>query len=510
MTFSYNSILFYLGFVPMIMILYSIFPRKYRWITLLFANYAFFFVWSKKLIVYNLVTTWITYLFGKKLSSMKKVPVNVDRKKFKKQKKTILAISVLINLVVLIVLKYTNFLGSTIFGSSFTALSIVAPIGISYYTLQNISYLVDVSNKKIEPAHSFFDLSLYNSFFLTIMEGPITRFSDMIDQLKSGNPITPENFTFGVERITWGLFQKMIIADHLSGVVNTLFANYKTSGALSLLAAVLCTIQLYMDFKGTIDIALGVGKLFGITIAENFRQPFFAKNAGDFWRRWHITLGAFLRDYVFYPVSLSKPIQKLTKWCKKHLGNMAARYVGPLIALFCVWICNGFWHGPYWTYVFYGMYYFVLMVLELFLEKPFEKWCMEHHLDVNGWGIRTFRFIKLFIIVIIGEMFFRAPTFTDGWTMLVSMFTNFHMSELIQVFPTLGLTNREWIFVIVSFGVVIVVSVLKEKNISIHVLLDQCPSTVRWGVLYALIFAVILFGAYGPGYDEVAMMYAGF
>ena len=196
--------------------------------------------------------------------------------------------------------------------------------------------------------------------------------------------------------------KQKIIADHLSGVVNTLFANYKTSGALSLLAAVLCTIQLYMDFKGTIDIALGVGKIFGITIAENFRQPFFAKNAGDFWRRWHITLGAFLRDYVFYPVSLSKPIQKLTKWCKNHLGNMVARYVGPLIALFCVWICNGFWHGPYWTYVLYGMYYFILMVLELFLEKPFEKWCSDHHLDVNGWGIRTFRFIKLFIIVIIG------------------------------------------------------------------------------------------------------------
>lgn len=161
----------------MIMILYSIFPRKYRWMTLLFANYAFFFVWSKKLIVYNLVTTLITYLFGKKLSSMKKAPINVDCKKFKKQKKTILAISVLINLFVLIALKYTNFIGSTIFGSSFTSLSIVAPIGISYYTLQNISYLVDVSNKKIEPAHSFFDLSLYNSFFLTIMEGPITRFS---------------------------------------------------------------------------------------------------------------------------------------------------------------------------------------------------------------------------------------------------------------------------------------------------------------------------------------------
>ncbi len=510
MKMSYSSPLFYIGFVPFLMIVYSLFPKKYRWIVLLLGNYVFFFCYSKFLITYNLITTLLTYLIGKKLASMKKAPEGVDRKHFKKKKKRILALSVVLNLCVLIALKYTNFLGGLFLGTSWTTINIGVPLGISYYTLQNISYLEDVANKKCEGAHSFFELSLYNSFFLTIMEGPITRFSDMINQMKAGNSITPDHFVFGGERMIWGLFQKLVISDRLNGVVNTLFSNYQNSGALCLLAAVLCTIQLYMDFKGTIDIALGIGKIFDIEITENFRQPFFAKNASDFWRRWHITLGAFLRDYVFYPVSLSKPIQKLTKWCKKHCGNTIAKYIGPTIALFCVWMCNGLWHGANMTYIVYGLYYFVFMVFEMLLEKPFEHWCEAHHLLVNGIVIRTFRFLKLFIIVIIGEMLSRATTVRDGWTMLKSIFVNFNMDELITEFPTLGLTAREWVIIVLSFVVVIVVSILKEKKISIHGLLYQIPTPLRWSFVYGLIFAIILFGAYGPGFDEVAMMYAGF
>ena len=510
MKLSYSSPLFYLGFVSAILILYSLFPKKYRWMTLLFGNYVFFFLYSKLLILYNLCTTLLTYLIGKKLASMKKAPEGVDRKQFKKKKKRILVVSVFLNLIVLIGLKYTNFFGRLILGSSWMTLNIVVPLGISYYTLQNISYLVDVSNKKIEGAHSFFDLSLYNSFFLTIMEGPITRFNDMIEQLKKGDSITPDNFVFGVERMFWGLFQKLIIADRLNGVVNTLFTSYQNSGALCLLAAVLCTIQLYMDFKGTVDIALGVGKIFEIEITENFRQPFFAKNASDFWRRWHITLGAFLRDYVFYPVSLSKPIQKITKWCKSHFGKSIAKYIGPTIALFCVWMCNGLWHGANMTYIIYGLYYFVFMVIEMICEKPFEHWCEGHHLSVNGMIVRVFRFVKLFLIVIVGEMLSRASTVTIGWTMFKSIFTNFNVDELITAFPTLGLSYRGWLIIIVALVVVLIVSILKEKKISIHGLLNQMPVPLRWSFLYGLIFAIILFGAYGPGFDEVAMMYAGF
>ena len=513
MTLAYNSPLFFAAFLPLVAIVYQIMPKKYRWAVLLVADYGFFFMWSKFLLVYNIATTFITYLFGRKLGSMKKAPEGVDRKVFKKKKHRIVVLGVLINLGVLIVLKYTNFIGSSVaslFGSSFTAMSIAVPIGISYYTLQCISYLSDVSNKKIEAETNFFKFALYTSFFPTILEGPITRFGDMAENLFAGHSITAQNLAEGYERIIWGLFKKMVIADHMAPVVTTIFRDHSDNGGLCLTGAIFCTIQLYMDFAGTIDIAIGAGKIFGITIAENFRQPFFAKNAGDFWHRWHITLGTFFRDYIFYPVSLSKPIQNMTKHLTKKGHKMLARYLGPAIALLFVWLANGFWHGPYWTYVFYGLYYFVFMIIEMFLEKPFEASCAKSHWDINGWGIRTFRFIKLFIIVIIGEMFFRASTFALGWKMFTNIFLNFNAKGWISTLPYLGMDVWDFVTVGLALVVVIIVSVLKEKKYPIREKFESMPTAARWGILYALIFSIILFGAYGPGYDAVAMMYAGF
>lgn len=513
MTLSYNSPLFYALFLPAVAIVYQLTPKKFRWAVLLVGDYIFFYMWSKALLLYNVATTFMTYLFARKLSSMKKAPAGTDRKVFRKKKHRILVLSILLNLGVLVVLKYTNFIGSSVmslFGGSFTALTIAVPIGISYYTLQCISYLSDVANKKVEAETNFFQLALYTSFFPTLVEGPITRFNEMKDDLCAGHAITAENFAAGYERIIWGLFKKMVIADHMAPVVTNIFRDHWDNGGLCLLGAVFCTIQLYMDFAGTIDIAIGAGKIFGITIAENFRQPFFAKNAGDFWHRWHITLGTFFRDYIFYPVSLSHPIQNLTKKLNQHGHKLLARYIGPSIALLCVWLANGFWHGPYWTYVFYGIYYFVFMIIEMFAEKPFEKWCEEHHLDVNGWGIRTFRFIKLFLIVIFGEMFFRASTFAAGWKMFRNIFINFNAKGAISTLPYLGMDVWDFVTVGLALVLVIIVSVLKEKKYPIREKLERMPAPARWGILYGLIFAVILFGAYGPGYDAVAMMYAGF
>jgi alginate O-acetyltransferase complex protein AlgI len=498
-------------FLPVLLIVYQLTPKKFRWIVLLTADYIFFWLWSKTLIVYLLVSTLITYLFGRKLASMKKAPEGMDRKVFRKKKKHVEVLAVLIELGILVVLKYTNFIGenlSALAGSEYTALKIGVPVGISYYTLQSVSYLSDVASRKIKDASSLKKLALYMSFFPTIVEGPITRFSDMSEQLVSGSPVTAQSLQEGFERILWGMFKKVIIADHLVHAVDSIFSDYTTYGALAFLGAVLCTLQLYADFSGTIDIAIGTGKLFHIQIAENFRQPFFAKNAGDFWRRWHITLGTFFRDYIFYPVSLSKPMMNLSKWFKKRKLKWCAKYTGPLIALLLVWLANGFWHGPYWTYVGYGLYYFVLMFVEMQLEKPFEAWCAKHHLD--GKPLRIFRFIKLFFIVIIGEMFFRASTFADGWTMFTSWFTNFDAGAAWHELQYLGMDDWDWLVTALAWIPVIIVSVLKERHVPIRQKFERMPALCRWGVLYVFLFAVIFFGAYGPGYDAVAMMYAGF
>ena len=405
--FMYSAPMYFAVFLPAVILLYQICPQKLRKFVLLLANYTFFFIWSKFFLIYQVITMLITYLSAKV----------IDHTTNKKIKKISLIIAILINLGVLVVLKYTNFFGENIFAifhQPFTPVRLIAPIGISYYTLQMISYLMDTSSGKIHSNHSILDFAVYASFFPTLIQGPITRFNEVKDSIHTCNPITYQNLKFGSQRILFGLMKKMIIADRLDPAVSKIFTSYTQDGLFSLIGAVLCTIQLYMDFSGIVDICLGSAEIFGIKLPENFRQPFFAENASDFWRRWHITLGTFLRDYVFYPISLAKPIHRLSKFFTKHFGKGAGKFIGPFIALFAVWFLNGLWHGPYWSYIFYGLYYFCFMILEILFKKPVDTFFKKHQIDEKQIGLRLFRFIKLFIIVIIGELFFRAQTLAVG------------------------------------------------------------------------------------------------
>lgn len=499
----YSAPLYFIVFLPAVIILYQLCPQKFRKYILLLANYAFFYTWSKFFLVYQVITMVITYVSSK----------IIDHTTNKKTKKFILFLAIVINLGVLVVLKYTNFLGENIFSilhQSFTPVRLIAPIGISYYTLQMISYLMDISSGKIHADYSIVDFAVYASFFPTLIQGPITRFNEIKDSILAGNPITYQNLKFGSQRILFGLMKKMIIADRLDPAVSKIFTSYTQDGLFSLIGAVLCTIQLYMDFSGIVDICLGSAEIFGIKLPENFRQPFFAENASDFWRRWHITLGTFLRDYVFYPISLAKPTRRLSKFFTKHFGKAAGKFIGPFIALFAVWFLNGLWHGPYWSYIFYGLYYFCFMVLEILLKKPVDDFLKKHQIDNNHTGLRIFRFVKLLIIVIIGELFFRAKTLEVGWTMFSSIFTNFHLSTFKDTLPFLRLDMIDWTIVIVGVVIISLVDFYKEFNGSIRNAIEQKPTWIRWSIIYTCIFALLIFGAYGPGYDIVAMIYAEF
>ena len=501
--FMYSAPMYFAVFLPVVILLYQICPQKLRKFVLLFANYTFFFIWSKFFLIYQVITMFITYLSAKV----------IDHTTNKKIKKISLIITILINLGVLVVLKYTNFFGENIFAifhQPFTPVRLIAPIGISYYTLQMVSYLMDISSGKIHADHSIVDFAVYASFFPTLIQGPITRFNEIKDSILACNPITYQNLKFGSQRILFGLMKKMIIADRLDPAVSKIFTSYTQDGLFSLIGAVLCTIQLYMDFSGIVDICLGSAEIFGIKLPENFRQPFFAENASDFWRRWHITLGTFLRDYVFYPISLAKPTRRLSKFFTRHFGKAAGKFIGPLIALFAVWFLNGLWHGPYWTYIFYGLYYFCFMVLEILLKKPVDDFLKKHQIDNNHTGLRIFRFVKLLIIVIIGELFFRAKTLAVGWTMFSSIFTNFHLSTFKDTLPFLRLDMIDWTIVIVGVVIISLVDFYKEFNGSIRNAIEQKPTWIRWSIIYTCIFALLIFGAYGPGYDIVAMIYAEF
>lgn len=344
------------------------------------------------------------------------------------------------------------------------------------------------------------------------MEGPICRYSETAVSLYEGRPLLYKNAAYGYQRIIWGLFKKMVIADRLNPLVAKIFDNYGDyGGAIVVVGAVLYTFQLYADFSGCIDITIGAGEIFGVKIPENFRQPFFSRTASEFWRRWHITLGAWFKDYVFYPISLTKFVKNLSKKGKNRFGKHAGQLITSAFALFGVWFCNGLWHGTGWNYIFFGLYYFVLIFAASAFEPLIERGTARLGIRRDGVCYQIFQRTKLLIIVFIGEMFFRAATLTAGMEMFGKIFTDFRGSQLIDgTLLKLGISEADYGAVFFGFLVVLAVGVIHEKGISIRDKVAGFRLAPRWSIYYGAILLVIILGAYGPGYRPVDLIYAGF
>ncbi len=515
---SYPLILYFAIFLPCVVLVYQITPQKFRWAALLVADYVFFWMISGKLIIYLLFATVMTHYIGIWMENIS-LTYEGTAKQITAKKRQVLAFGILVNLAILIVLKYFDFFGENIanllnvfsLDVKYKKMNFLIPIGISYYTLQTISYMTDVYRGTQKAEKNICKIALYLSFFPQIMEGPISRYHETADKLYEGKRITFTNLKYGYQRIVWGLFKKIVVADRFAAVANMVFTNYKEyDGAVLAWGIIAYTFQLYLEFSGCMDIIMGSGQIFGINLPENFRQPFFAKDASDFWHRWHITLGTWFKDYIFYPVSLAKPVKNIAKKFKNRFGRNVSKFVAPFFALLCVWSCNGLWHGPRWTFIFYGMYYFVLIFIENIIEEPVAKLTKKLKINREGKGYRVFRFVKLFIIINIGEMFFRADTVGTGFYMLKTMFTNFHISELVDNFGSLGLDRLDVALAIIGVLVVFIIDTLHEFNVAIRETIAGWILPVRWIVWYAIIICVIIFGAYGVGYSAVDMIYAGY
>lgn len=495
---EYHLLTYSLLFLPVVILLYQLTPARFRWLVLLTADYVFFWMVSKWLILYLFIATLATYGTGRLLAYVTE-HASVKGKQLTKKKRYILASGIAITLGMLIVFKYLKVFG----------LTLIAPIGISYYTLETISYMTDVYRGTIKAEKNLAKVALFLSFFPQIMEGPISKFSETADTLYAGKNIEYSNLASGYQRILWGLFKKMMVADRLAPVIFKIFGDYEKYDGSAIAVAVVCyTIQLYTEFSGCMDIILGSGEIFGVKLPENFRQPFFAKNASDFWRRWHITLGRWLKDYVFYPLSLAKPVKKLAKKVKGVWGIGVSKFVAPIIALFFVWLSNGIWHGAGWTYLFYGMYYFVLIFIENITEAPIEKFIERKNIHTEKIGWRLLTALKLFIIVNVGELFFRASSITQGFGMLRRIFTSFHISVLKEM--DFGLDNYDILLSLGGIFIVLVVDIIHEKGISIREKVASLHLPLRWSFWYAVIFCIVIFGAYGAGYTVVDMIYAAY
>ncbi len=515
---SYFNLALLLGIVPVLVVIYQICPKKIRPVLLLLVSYGLFFYVSKWLLGFIILSSVSIYLYGLLvLRNNKKVEENKELKdKYKKINKVFFIIVLLINIALLFYFKYlkfftinTNYLLNLLsINHKFSIKKIIAPIGISFYTLQAISYMIDINNKKVEPTKNILKVLLYLGFFPTVMEGPITRFNDVSDDLIKGERVHYKNFCFGYQRILWGLFKKLVIADRLNIMVEYIFNNYSSLGSLTIfMGAIGYTILLYSEFSGTMDVVIGIGEIFNVTLPENFKQPFFSKNISDFWTRWHISLGTWFKDYIFYPVSLSKPMKKLNSSIRKKLKNRTGPLLTGGIALFCVWSLNGLWHGAGWTFIFFGMYHFVLILLGNIFEPWIVKLCSLLKIKRDGKIYTVFRVVKTWVFIFIGEMFFKAPTLTVGFGMLKGILSfRGSSTTLLQ----LGLDGKDYIILVISIIALFVIGALREKKINIREELSNKNIFIRWAVYYLLIFAIFIFGAYGAGYVPVDPIYADF
>lgn len=533
----YYELVFGMLFLPLIMIIYQIFPKRFRWVFLLVASVGYYFSFSFKLFIFLILATGITYSVGlilEKVSKERKDSLSLLKKdknsskeekaaikaKFQRRSRLILVVGILLSLSSLLYLKYYNFFAENInllAGAAedspvLPAKALALPLGISFYTMQAISYMADVYWGKFEAQRNPFKLLLFLSFFPTIIEGPIALYADMKDRLYVGEAIDPDNVIKGYTRFIWGVSKKLVIADRLNPAVVYLFdpAN-KTKGLEVIVAAVLFTVMEYMDFSGCMDMVIGIAMIFGIQLPENFRQPFLARNASEFWRRWHISLGVWFKTYIFYPVSMSSLAKKWNKFARGKVNKHMTMVVASAMALLPVWLCNGLWHGPKWTYIFYGVFYFVVILLEVLLEPVGDKLLALLHTSKENKVVNVIRILKTWIIIFAGELFFEADSLTEGFRMVRDIGKGFKLSILWNgTALEWGLDKYDWAVVAFALVIVIIVNIIREKGVDVTGALLRRPLLVRWGLVLSLLLVLTIFGCYGPGFEEVDLIYAGF
>jgi D-alanyl-lipoteichoic acid acyltransferase DltB (MBOAT superfamily) len=525
---------YFIVFLPVTYGLYAVFPRRGRWVFLLGASYVFLWLCSGTLVSYLLMATFVTWAAALGIEHIRQTskasaPEHESRderkqrnSRMKARMRAVLAGCILADLGILIVLKYGGFIGGALNGLrdalglptllTFSTSSVALPLGISFYTLQALSYVTDVYRGKYHACKNLGLIALFLGFFPQMEEGPIGRFDLLSDQLCAGNVAHGKRRAYGVQLICWGLFKKLVVADRLNPLVGELFNNHANyQGVMVVLAGLLYTLQLYADFSGIIDVARGSAELFGVTLSLNFRQPFFAHDVNDFWRRWHMTLGSWLRDYVFYPVSLSVPTRKLTNWARNHLSGRAVKLVPATLALLAVWSATGIWHGAAWKYLFYGLYYFAIVLLGLIFEPAFEAFFSKTGIRRDGKLPRCLSVIRTFIFVCIGMILFRANTIEDFTAMMASLFAGLGTSPILDgSWLTHGTDALDMAVIVISAVILLVVDIIRERGISLREVVFGHGVALQWAVGFCLLSATIIFGAYGAGYTVVPSIYAGF
>jgi D-alanyl-lipoteichoic acid acyltransferase DltB (MBOAT superfamily) len=498
------------------LLLYYLIPRRFQWVLLLAYTAVFFGLSSEP-------ASCAAFLVSIASAALSANMMYAAGQKSKKGLRTVsFALGMLVNIGILAYIKYNGFFLSSLNAVSallrhplaLTAPTPAAPLGISFYTMQILAYLIDVYWEVSLPQKNFFKTALFVGYFPQLTSGPIARYHEMEPQLYAGHRFCSGNVANGAVRILWGVFKKLVIAARCSYLVDGIYADTASyQGAFLWAAAGFFMIQLYADFSGCMDIVLGVSECYGITLPENFRTPFFSRTVQEYWQRWHITLGAWLKDYVMYPLLKSAGFRAFSGWLKKHFGKRAAKRLPSYLASLCVWLLIGLWHGGKWKYILgMGLWFWFIILMEQILEPLCKKVTAALHIRTDCFSWHFFQSVRTFFFVAVGNMFFRLDSLKMTFRVLKRAVTVWNPWILFDgSLLRFGLDETQYHFLLFCILILLVVSAVEEQyGKNFRELLAAQNLVFRWGVVFLLLFTCMMFGLYGEGFDVSAFIYAGF
>jgi|LFRM01.1.fsa_nt_gb D-alanyl-lipoteichoic acid acyltransferase DltB (MBOAT superfamily) len=495
----------FLLFISATLLVYFTVPRRSQWIVLLVASYVFYASAGVKQLLFLVLTTIISFSAGFLLAGVK----NKNKKKF------ILASALVLDFGLLVFLKYYNFAASGInallagTGFALPVFKLLLPLGISFYIFQSAGYVIDVYRGKYPPERNIARFALFVSFFPQIIQGPISRYDRLAPQLSASHEPDFDRLKYGIQLMLWGYLKKIIIADRAAVLVNTVFADYMNyPGSIAALAVLFYCIQIYCDFSGGIDIIRGIAQMMGIDMVENFRRPYFATSLADFWRRWHISLGGWMRDYLFFPLSLSRPFYRLGKRTRRLFPGKLGKIIPTSLASFIVFFVIGIWHGASFKYMAFGLYNGNIISFSIIAAPYFTAFLEKIRIDPQGLPWRIVQIISTNFIVFIGRYFTRGPSLMAALRMLKRTVFSFNMQALRDgTFRTLGLSGFDLFLIVAGCFIIFLVGFYQEAGVEVRKALERKNWLVQWALVMAALAVLVFFGIYREGYIASEFIY---
>jgi len=520
----------FIAFVIGCIVLFAVFPKKYRWISLLIGSIAFYAISDLRCIIFVLFSSFTVWFAGVKLNKIMneedvavkeagsdKVQKKAVREKYKRSRKNVLLVTLFINVGILVVLKVCNYLGVSPIGiltggTSNDAMAVIMPLGISYYTFSVVGYILDVYWKRYVYEPSYFRFLSWTIYFPHIVQGPISRYNQLGTELKKELSLSWINFKYGMELILWGCFKKLVIADRISVFTNSIYAdtNALSVGSVSFVVLVLDAVQIYTDFSGYVDIVTGVSQIFGVKLEKNFNRPFMSRTVPEFWRRWHMSLGGWFKDYVYYPVSVSRVCKKTSKKLRGKVSDKVISIIVTIIPVMCTWILTGLWHGTGIGYLAWGIYYGTLITVSVVFSDAINRLWSKFRINTECFSFKLLQRAKIFCIFMGGRFLANQWGMSTRINIVKSILRDSFAGKLWseQVYYY-GLNELDFAIILIGVCILIIVAIMQEKY-CIREWFDKQNFVFRAVFLCCAFYIVFLFGIYGTEYDVGNFMYQQF